>query len=140
MLAASFTTTRLIRRSPLLFPSSRRCPCRLRDVHLSARQLQGNSNETVLNVFDRKAKLLQRERAAQADDPDKFDFLKEEVGYRLADRVLDIKRRLEVCVDLGTGRGYVPRHLSGHSVGQLSAVEMSPSYLEQCHMPHEEEV
>ena len=35
-----------------------------------------------LNVFDRRAKLLQRERAAANPDVDNYDFLKEEVGYR----------------------------------------------------------
>jgi len=34
-----------------------------------------------MNVFDRSAKLTQRERAANAEAPDDFDFLKEEVSY-----------------------------------------------------------
>ena len=62
-----------------------------------------------MSVFDRGAKLMQRERAAAADNADEFDFIKEEVGYRVADRVLDIKRKMDVCVDLGSGRGYVTR-------------------------------
>ena len=33
-----------------------------------------------MHVFDRRAKLLQRERAAANRDVEKFDFLKEEVG------------------------------------------------------------
>ncbi len=66
-------------------------------------------NESVMNVFDRRAKLLQRERAAAAEDPSQFDFIKEEIGYRLADRVLDIKRKMDVCVDLCSGRGHVTR-------------------------------
>ena len=37
---------------------------------------------TVQNVFDRRAKLLQSERAAHNPDVDSFDFLKEEIGYR----------------------------------------------------------
>ena len=69
-----------------------------------------------------------------------FDYLKEEMGYRLADRVLDIKRKMKVCVDLGSGRGYVTRHLTSHSVEKLYAVEFSTTMLEQCVMPHEEEV
>ena len=35
-----------------------------------------------VNVFDRRAKLLQRERAAAMPDVDNYDFMKEEVGYR----------------------------------------------------------
>ena len=33
----------------------------------------------------------QRERAAHLDNVEEFDYMKEEFGYRLADRVLDIK-------------------------------------------------
>lgn len=69
-----------------------------------------------------------------------FDYLKEEMGYRLADRVLDIKRKMKVCVDIGSGRGYVTRHLTSHSVEKIYAVEFSPTMLEQCQMPEIEEV
>ncbi len=115
-----------------------------------------------MNVFDRKTKLLHRERAAkvildshqalmhhfvqyvsfclQALDVDTFDFLKEEIGYRLADRVLDIKREMDLGVDIGSGRGYVTRNLTGHSIKRLAAVEMSPTMLEQCQMPDDSEV
>ena len=116
--------------------------------------------ETIMTVFDRNAKLLQRERAAQVrifirccfpvnsflflsfqnDNVDDFDYLKEEIGYRLADRVLDIKRRMEVGVDIGSGRGFVTRHLTKHSIKKLYAVEMSPTYLGQCHLPEKDEV
>ena len=58
----------------------------------------------------------------------------------MADRVLDIKREMSVGVDLGCGRGYVTRHLTGHSLKKLIAVEMSPTLLEQCQLPQEEEV
>ena len=34
-----------------------------------------------MHVFDRRAKLLQRERAAANKEVEKFDFLKEEVQY-----------------------------------------------------------
>jgi len=86
-------------------------------------------------VFDRRAKLLQRERAAASAEVDRFDFLKEEVGYRVADRVLDVARRMEVAVDLGSGRGWVTRHLMEESVGRLTAIELSPGLLEQAPLP-----
>lgn len=95
--------------------------------------------ENVMNVFDRQAKLFQRERAAQNPKVDDFDFLKEEMGYRLADRVLDIKRDMNVCVDIGSGRGFVTRHLTGHSIKKLFAIEMSPSMLNNCVLPRPEE-
>ena len=51
------------------------------------------------NVFDRRAKLLQQERAAARADVESYDFLKEEVGYRVADRVLDVAKKMEVGVE-----------------------------------------
>ena len=78
------------------------------------------------NVFDRRAKLLQQERAAARSDVDSFDFLKEEVGFRVADRVLDVAKKMEVSVDLGSGRGWVLRHLTSHSVAQVTGIEISP--------------
>ena len=41
-----------------------------------------------------------------------FDYLKEEVGYRVYDRVLDIKRHFETVVDLSAGKGYVGRNFT----------------------------
>ena len=63
---------------------------------LPRRQIQTaailNRQENVMNIFDRTAKARQRERAALREDVDDFDYLKEELGFRLADRVLDITR------------------------------------------------
>lgn len=92
-----------------------------------------------MNVFDRKAKALQRERAAHRPDVDYFDYLKEELGYRLADRVLDISRDMDLCLDIGCGRGYVTRHLTARSIKKLKCCEMSTTMLEQCQLPDESE-
>lgn len=54
-----------------------------------------------LNVFDRKSKSLQRQRAAIAEDVNLYDYLKDEIGFRLADRVFDIKRKFKVAADIG---------------------------------------
>ena len=75
---------------------SRRC------LHMTSCSSQSRGGqEQVMNVFDRQAKVKQRERAAQARNVQDFDYLKEEFGYRLADRVLDISRQLDVCLDIG---------------------------------------
>ena len=92
-----------------------------------------------MNVFDRQAKILQKERAAQRTDVKDFDYLKEEFGYRLADRVLDISRDLDLCLDIGSSRGYVSRHLSSHNVKKVICMEMSETMIEQCQAPAPEE-
>lgn len=85
----------------------------------------------VVNIFDRQVKRLQRERAAKRDDVALYDYIKEEVGYRLSDRIFDVKRVFKNAVDLGAGRGYVTNHVLGETVEQLTAVDLSPTMLGQ---------
>lgn len=60
-----------------------------------------------------------------------YDYLKEEVGFRLADRVFDIKREFETAADLGCNRGYLSRHILAESVKHLTLCDMSPTMLAQ---------
>lgn len=61
-----------------------------------------HKNEDIsMNIFDRNSKNLQRERAASATDANVYDYLKDEIGYRLADRVFDIKRKFKLAADIG---------------------------------------
>lgn len=86
---------------------------------------------SVMNVFDRKAKLLQRERAANMPKPETYDYLKDEIGYRLADKIFDVKRKFKKALDLGCGRGHVAKHIVSDSVEELILSDMSPSFLEE---------
>jgi len=95
----------------------------------------GSVSQSGVNVFDRRSKLLQRERAAASSDVDNYDFMKEEVGYRVSDRVLDVARKMEVAVDVGSGRGWVTRHMTEHSVGRVIAIELSQGLLDQAPEP-----
>merc|ERR1719312_1238863 len=76
------------------------------------------AKSSAVNVFDRRSKLLQRERAAALPDVDNYDFLKEEVGYRVSDRVLDVARKMDVAVDVGSGGGGVQGVRQGAGRGQ----------------------
>ncbi|XP_049829781.1 arginine-hydroxylase NDUFAF5, mitochondrial [Schistocerca gregaria] len=96
--------------------------------------------ESVVDIFDREAKLYQRQRAALAADVELYDYLKEEVGYRLADRIFDIKRKFNCAVDLGCGRGYVSRHVLGDAVERLILCDMCPTWLDQAVLPESVEV
>lgn len=57
--------------------------------------------------------------------------MKEEVGYRLADRLFDIKRDFQCGVDLGGGRGYLTRHILAETVRNIKLYDISPTMLEQ---------
>ncbi|KAK7866434.1 hypothetical protein R5R35_008961 [Gryllus longicercus] len=107
-------------------------PKSLRRIHVynSSRQIKAPEG-SVLNIFDRKAKQLQKERAAISSEVELFDYLKEEVGFRLADRVRDIKRKFKCAADIGCGRGYVSKHITADSVEELILCDMSPTWLKQ---------
>lgn len=54
-----------------------------------------------MEIFDRDAKIKQREISAQQEDYHLCEYVKEEVGWRTADRVFDIKRTFKNAVELG---------------------------------------
>lgn len=90
------------------------------------------STQGVMNVFDRQAKRLQRNRTALTEDYQVFNYLKDEVfhydailcmiviwlmfliqvGFRLSDRVLDINRKFKMALDLGCGYGHASKHIT----------------------------
>ncbi|XP_024890672.1 arginine-hydroxylase NDUFAF5, mitochondrial [Temnothorax curvispinosus] len=87
--------------------------------------------DSPMNVFDRNAKLLQRERAAKDTNVQLYDYIKDEVGDRLADRIFDIKRKFGRALDLGCGRGHVSKRILNESVEELVLADMSPGFLRQ---------
>lgn len=104
-----------------------------RDISTSSRRALSLPPDSVMNIFDRRAKLLQRERAAKAEDVNVYDYLKDEVGYRLADRIFDIKRKFKRVLDLGCSRGHVSKNVLSDSVDELILADSSPSFLEQAY-------
>merc|ERR1712142_848824 len=94
--------------------------------------------ETAMNVFDRKAKALHRDRSVIIrDDHQVFDYLKEEVGYRVYDRVLDIKRHFETVVDLSAGKGYVGRNFTKETCSRLIQCDISRELLARSQRPQD---
>ncbi|XP_011502528.1 PREDICTED: NADH dehydrogenase [ubiquinone] 1 alpha subcomplex assembly factor 5 [Ceratosolen solmsi marchali] len=89
------------------------------------------SNNINIQVFDRNSKLLQRERAAKALDVKIYDYIKDEIGCRLSDRIFDIKRKFNSVLNIGCGRGHVSKFIPKESVNKLILADLSPSWLEQ---------
>lgn len=76
-------------------------------------------------VFDRALVRRRRERAVAAGD--RHDFLFAEVALRLADRLVDVKRRFGTGLDLGTRAGHMTRAaLATGRVDLLYACDPSP--------------
>ncbi|KAJ8707711.1 hypothetical protein PYW07_011388 [Mythimna separata] len=97
----------------------------------AAKQKTAASVYRAMNIFDRKAKALQRERSARRDDYHLAEYIKEEVGWRTADRVLDIKRLFKNAVELGASRGYVSRHFLPDSVEKVTLCDTSQTHLDK---------
>ena len=70
------------------------------------------SNISSNNIFDSNTKRLQKEVSIKLNESQKYDYLKDEIAYRVVDRVYDIKRRFPVVVDLGSYKGYVGKYLT----------------------------
>lgn len=72
-----------------------------RNASSNTKQKTASAVYKTMNIFDRKAKALQRERSAQREDYHLAEYIKEEIGWRTADRVFDIKRTFKNAVELG---------------------------------------
>ncbi|KAL1491771.1 hypothetical protein ABEB36_012320 [Hypothenemus hampei] len=112
-----------------------RCRCSVHFTHvrfLSVTMINAKlrNDSHSINIFDRNTKTLQRQRAALADDVNVYDYLKDEIGFRLADRVFDIKRKFKLAADIGCNRGYVSKHISPDSVDELIVCDVSQRNLD----------
>ncbi|KAM4771958.1 arginine-hydroxylase NDUFAF5, mitochondrial [Rhinophrynus dorsalis] len=87
--------------------------------------------ENVFNVFDRQMKRKQKNWAASQPDAQQYDYLKEEVGERIADRVFDVARTFPFALDLGCGRGYIFQHLTKDTVERLIQTDLSEKALKR---------
>lgn len=97
----------------------------------NSKQKTASSVYRTMNIFDRRAKALQRERSAQREDYHLAEYIKEEVGWRTADRVFDIKRTFKNAVELGACRGYVSRHFLPDSVEKVVLCDTSNTHLDK---------
>lgn len=81
--------------------------------------------QSTMNIFDRSAKQIQKERSALrlgcfffvekllkfsfmnlwfigfSPDVELYDYIKDEVGFRLSDRIFDVKRQFKLAADIG---------------------------------------
>ncbi|XP_041468964.1 arginine-hydroxylase NDUFAF5, mitochondrial-like isoform X2 [Lytechinus variegatus] len=106
-----------------------------RNLSTSSNLCHPARGESVMNVFDRKTKRKQRDRAALAKDVEVYDYIKDEIAYRMVDRIRDVTRKFPVAVDLGCGRGLMANYLTEDEIGTLYQCEMSEKMLDQVPTP-----
>ncbi|XP_040837757.1 arginine-hydroxylase NDUFAF5, mitochondrial isoform X3 [Ochotona curzoniae] len=89
----------------------------------------GDLSPGALNIFDRQLKRKQKNWAARQPESTQCDYLKEEVGSRIADRVYDIARDFPLALDVGSGRGYIAQHLNKETVGKFFQTDIAENAL-----------
>ncbi|KAG7447579.1 S-adenosyl-L-methionine-dependent methyltransferase [Guyanagaster necrorhizus] len=105
-----------------------------RFVPRSVRSLASISSSHVgpFAVFDRKAKQLQRDRAAAKDGGKSsatVDYVRDEVADRLLERLEDINRKFSTILDLGSGPGHFARLLGPENATRCIMIEPSEKTL-----------
>lgn len=101
-------------------------------------KLQNANEPTPMTVFDRTAKVIHKQRAAIAEDSSLYEYIKDEVGYHLSDRLFDIKRQFDLVVDLGCGYGHVSKHISIDNVKELIMCDVCQEILDKAQNPEPE--
>ncbi|XP_074944359.1 arginine-hydroxylase NDUFAF5, mitochondrial-like isoform X1 [Phalacrocorax aristotelis] len=88
-----------------------------------------SSGSGALSPFDRRLKRKQKNWAALQAEPAKCEYLREEVGGRIVDRVFDITRTFPLALDVGSGRGYIAQHLTKETIEKLIQVDTAENAL-----------
>ncbi|KAG8014505.1 Arginine-hydroxylase NDUFAF5, partial [Nibea albiflora] len=84
-----------------------------------------------MNVFNREMKKRQKNWAASLQDGHHYDYLRDEVGHRVADRVYDIARTFPLALDIGGGKSHIAEHLSKEVVERVFLTDVSEKTLRQ---------
>lgn len=100
-----------------------------------SRHLSSASSQ-VMNVFDRDTKRLQRDVTIADPNYEQCLYIKDEIGFRVFDRLCDVKRTFETAVDLGCGLGHVTKHVTLMQqliTNRIYMVDSSKCLLEKAH-------
>lgn len=89
------------------------------------------SGRVGMNVFNREMKRRQKDWSSSQTDWGQYDYLREEVGSRVADRVYDVARTFPLALDISGGRSYIAEHLSKDIVERLVLTDISQKTLKQ---------
>lgn len=120
--AASSGTWSRLPSSCCRLPAGPRCEAR-RGLSVSGRG--------TMNVFNREMKKRQKNWAASLQDGHQYDYLRDEVGSRVADRVYDITRTFPLALDVGAGKSHIAEHLNKDVVERLFLTDVSEKTLKQ---------
>ncbi|KAG2349213.1 S-adenosyl-L-methionine-dependent methyltransferase [Suillus weaverae] len=86
----------------------------------------------VYQVFDRATKRKQRDRAVSRDagvGSRTVDYVRDEVADRMMERLLDIRRKFDTIVDLGSGPGHFSKLLEPEKTRKILMIDSSETTL-----------
>ncbi|XP_011610970.2 arginine-hydroxylase NDUFAF5, mitochondrial isoform X2 [Takifugu rubripes] len=81
-------------------------------ITFKARRRMSGPGRSSINVFNREMKKKQKNWAASLEDAHQYDYLRDEVGRRVADRIYDISRSFPLSLDVGCGKSHIAEHLN----------------------------
>lgn len=91
---------------------------------------RGLATEAAPEIFDRKSKRMQRDRAASKEGFHKCDRIRHEVAYLLSDRILDVTRSFDHGLDLGCAAGSLGSHIDPDTIRVLEQADLSSGMLQ----------
>lgn len=110
--------------------------CQLSNI---SKRFASKSNSS-LYIFDRKAKRIQRDRAANDPNSSTYSYLRTEFGHRLAERLFDIKRTFTIGIDLAAAGGVVAQHLDEQLVQNLYLCDTAKGFLANAKLPDDKNI
>ncbi|GAA5983662.1 hypothetical protein JCM5350_000660 [Sporobolomyces pararoseus] len=88
------------------------------------------SSASPFQVFDRNLKRSQRDRAAANKAKSRLtDYVKDDVAQSMVDRLLDIKERYPLVLDVGSGPGFLAKHMDSEITKKVVMVDSSKGML-----------
>ncbi|GMT15109.1 hypothetical protein PFISCL1PPCAC_6406, partial [Pristionchus fissidentatus] len=89
-------------------------------------------------IFDRSLKTKQRGWSAGRPHMNQVEYLREELGWRVADKVSDLTKHSERTLEIGDGM--ISTHLESQRVSHLTLLESSQAVLDSAKRPEDEKV
>ncbi|KAH8092461.1 S-adenosyl-L-methionine-dependent methyltransferase [Cristinia sonorae] len=121
--------------SRLLTRLSRRSQCQTRLLaSISSSSSFSPTSVGPFQVFDRNAKVLQKDRAATLSGGERsrtVDYVRDEIADMLIERFLDIKKNFNSILDLGSGPGHVSRLLETSMTKRVIMLDSSQRTLKR---------
>ncbi|KAK7696151.1 hypothetical protein QCA50_000802 [Cerrena zonata] len=107
-------------------------PCIRRLASISSSPSPNPTSVGPFQVFDREAKRIQKDRAASRDNGERsrtVDYVRESVADSMMERLLDIKRKFNTILDLGSGPGHLSKMLDSSTTTKVIMLDSSEKSL-----------